>query len=773
MHEVAPGIWLDDTTGQYYDAQGNPISGDALNSALSGSNDTSAASGTAGGDVYTPPGTIDPDPTHAGHYPTGTNPPWIAAGYPTFDAWSQAIGSQKAADEAYREGQIALQQKQINATTGASGAAVSAERIRAQNAMDIAKLQNDLATAKNAQEAQQAKAALDEKYAELALQQKQEGFNEFTKLSDIAANPRNFMQTFFLHRGQQPPADSAAYSNLPGGLASHLGAGTTPHPFDIGWPDNGMASPASPPAYTHPAGQLLKLPESSVGAPQYATPTFGVPPTDASGRTTGNVGIGNGMFGAGTALGVGEGGTPISLSDWALKNLNSPNLTQASTTTPMAKGGITPEPIMGVGAKSNPALFHALSQSPGHKYLLGEKGPEGVVPAHYLPKFLQSRQGKEALGTHPPMGGDLASGDANYGTSIGGMTSTYGDGGMVGAPQGASGGDLMAMFANGGPLGMPNRMEQAAMRDPLAGRTMDGGAMGLSGSITAFADGGAIGYVNGQAVDPSTVVFKDPSMAALAGYGSTTGTGTVGGLSGTGSTAGTASTTPHENPNTFFSGSSSGVATANPGQPTAPTSAPATNPVPTTQKTTADIAIINGVKVWAGGPYSGMPVASTPANAGDLTPYLSNPNTPDPTGRVTQSFPTTTPTTYATAAGQQPAPQQAQPGNPYNTTHTYAGNMSPYDQLARAGSIPPFLSRVFGQGAGNQAVGTNTPQMAYLPPGVPLVSRLAYDQMDPSEQQALLSYISSYGIDPTDYLAQVNQQVAPARRRQSISYTGQ
>lgn len=46
--------------------------------------------------------------------------------------------------------------------------------------------------------------------------------------------------------------------------------------------------------------------------------------------------------------------------------------------------------------------------------------------------------------------------------------------------------------------------------------------------------------------------------------------------------------------------------------------------------TTADTAVIGGVKVWAGGPFSGQPVATTPANAGDLRPYLENPDLAPP-----------------------------------------------------------------------------------------------------------------------------------------------
>lgn len=691
MREVAPGIWLDDTTGQYYDDQGNPITGDALNAALSGSSDTSGASGTAGGDVYTPPGVLDPDPTHAGHYP-GQTPPWIAAGYPTFDAWSAAVGAGKAA-------QLALQEKQLNAAASSGSATLGAANIsaqsaqqieaqRAQNALDVQRLQNEVATAKTEADRQAAANALNEKYAELALAQKQEGFNEFTKLSDIASNPRNFMQTFFLHRGFQPPADSAGYGNGVNGL----GAGRMV----------GSAAPAAPaaPQPSLPRGTLVNLPGSTTSQTNTATAPWAAG-MNAGQPTTGDVGIGNGMFGKGTVFGVGEGGVPISLSPWAQQNLTNNNLAGAQTTA-YAHGGITPEPIMGVGAHSNPAMFHALAQMPGHKYLMGERGPEGVVPAHYLPKFLQSRSGKEALPQHAPMGGDLASGDTQYGTNAGGMTSTYADGGALAAPpQGASGGDMIAMFALGGPLGMPSQAMQASMRNPLMGRTMDGGATGVSGDITAFADGGYLG------------------------------------------TDGSTYSTP----------------------------------------TTADTAMIGGVKVWAGGPYSGQPVSSTPANAGDLTPYLSNPNTPDPTGRVTQSFPSFSNTTSAPAAqtaqtstgapSGAPAAPTSGVANPYATTHTYTGNVSPYDQLNAAGAIPPFLSRLFGQAQGNQAVGTNTPQYAFLPPGLPLPSQLAYDQMSPSEQQALQSYASSYGIDPNDLLAQIAQQVAPARKRQNISYSGQ
>src|SRR5207245_442495 len=42
--------------------------------------------------------------------------------------------------------------------------------------------------------------------------QKQQ-YDQYNKLSELASNPRNFVESFFRHRGFQPPADVARYSN--------------------------------------------------------------------------------------------------------------------------------------------------------------------------------------------------------------------------------------------------------------------------------------------------------------------------------------------------------------------------------------------------------------------------------------------------------------------------------------------------------------------------------------------------------------------------------
>jgi hypothetical protein len=80
---------------------------------------------------------------------------------------------------------------------------------------------------------------------------------------------------------------------------------------------------------------------------------------------------------------------------------------------------------------------------------------------------------------------------------------------------------------------------------------------------------------------------------------------------------------------------------------------------------------------------------------------------------------------------------------------------NPLAALKSANAVPPFLSRLFAQAQGDQTQGTNVNQQAHLPPDVPLMSSMAWAQLSPSEQQGFLSYVSSYGVSPDDYLAMV------------------
>ena len=94
------------------------------------------------------------------------------------------------------------------------------------------------------------------------------------------------------------------------------------------------------------------------------------------------------------------------------------------------------------------------------------------------------------------------------------------------------------------------------------------------------------------------------------------------------------------------------------------------------------------------------------------------------------------------------------------------GGSSVLSQMQGLNAVPPFLTRAFAQQRGDVTQGTNTPNRMDIPKDVPLVSQLSFDQMTPSEQQALFSYVSAYGITPDDYkalIAQYSPQGGPSR----------
>lgn len=109
---------------------------------------------------------------------------------------------------------------------------------------------------------------------------------------------------------------------------------------------------------------------------------------------------------------------------------------------------------------------------------------------------------------------------------------------------------------------------------------------------------------------------------------------------------------------------------------------------------------------------------------------------------------TATPGTFGSLSGNRPA---------FLPGEDQGGAVS---ALMAAGILPPFLSRLLGQSRGVQSQGTNQPQRFDLPSDLPLTSSLAASQMTPTERAALESIISSYGIDPADYWAYV-QQLSP------------
>lgn len=147
---------------------------------------------------------------------------------------------------------------------------------------------------------------------------------------------------------------------------------------------------------------------------------------------------------------------------------------------------------------------------------------------------------------------------------------------------------------------------------------------------------------------------------------------------------------------------------------------------------TADIAIIGGRKYWAGGPYSGQPVDSTPANAGDLTPYL--------TPSYTRQF--TAPSQAATAPAQ-PASGPA-----------WAQTASAAPAAPSALPTPPWQDIAAGRASG----GGFNPGGRFGPGGETLPSLQRWGRLAPSERAGMQGYWSDQlGVDSNDVMSQMQK----------------
>lgn len=154
--------------------------------------------------------------------------------------------------------------------------------------------------------------------------------------------------------------------------------------------------------------------------------------------------------------------------------------------------------------------------------------------------------------------------------------------------------------------------------------------------------------------------------------------------------------------------------------------------------TMADIAIIGGRKYWAGGPYSGQPVDSTPANAGDLTQY----QTPSYTRQFT--------------APQQPQPTQQMP--------TWAGSQSgpvaqPYfiggqSPSSRSLPTPPWMNVASGASQG----GGFNPGGKFGSGGATLPSLQRWGRLAPTERQGMQGYWNDQlGVSSDDVMSQMQK----------------
>lgn len=714
-------------------------------------------------DLNAPPYDPTSDPTNAAYY-LNTIPPWITAGYPDFGSWSAAIGGQKAADEAYRQGQIALQQKQINATSGASGASTVNANIAAGTA--AAQLAQNQQQYQSTQDMQ--KAINDQQYAlsqgglmgslggqnTLARDQMNQNQNQFnskqaldyyTQLSNLASNPRNFVQSFFQQRGELPPAAANGQGNVDAiqrYLPFLLGQGSA----SAGGGTTARASMPSAPTASMPTAPATNAPQAG-GAYNAATQgagrvaqALGPGVSWGSGNTTGFSANGMPQGTPATQLG---GGTPRIAGQTEDPNLQAfrqnvaqnalgGNVTQEQAMNPKdrvgglaiyAKGGIVPEPVIGRGVHS------------GKTYVFGENGPEGVVPADYLPDFLKQRGGQMSGDTHNYAVGGVIGDKSPYPYSPPTPTDTVTQ--QVNSP--AQGVPQDTYNVGVSPGAVANYGLFPGVTPPTGSAVTVPGGYPYSGTAPSAPTSSFSGTPNmtGSSTAPSASGGLTTTVSGISAYGNP--------YSAPQSTA-PVPLTPQNNFNPF---------------PQTPT---LSNPAPP-----------------LGAPAAAAPSApAAPAPTGAVTPIVNTAPPAPPVVQAPQELPQASNNFNNPTGGQPPAQNPASflPGSlfprdvsaPGTFGNAISGRMPSFlsgedqpdpnsvlGQMASMNAIPPFLVRALAQQRGLQQYGTNVPQAMNLPKDLPLMSKMAYSQMTPSEQQALLSYASSYGITPDDYMNLMEQ----------------
>lgn len=184
--------------------------------------------------------------------------------------------------------------------------------------------------------------------------------------------------------------------------------------------------------------------------------------------------------------------------------------------------------------------------------------------------------------------------------------------------------------------------------------------------------------------------------------------------------------------------------------------------------TQADKAFIGGQWIWAGGPYSGMPVASTPANAGDLTPYLTNPNAADPTGRVQ---PTPQPIQQPGIGNQIIPPMNDIGGGfvgqpqPYQPGPQYTGGFAP-PSLFNPDTLPGVIARGYNSNPATPLF----PQIGYFTgQGSSLIPSMQKLTNSTGTERSLYSGAlqDEFGVQPQDVF-DLARQLNPGARAGSV-----
>lgn len=778
-------FWFSPSTNQYFDLDLNPVGGPSTPAPSQGS------SGVAGPGQTGDP-LSGPVPGNYGGYTTPDGGPQSSfdssadAYLPTKIVQSKdghtllVTNSGKVLQDYGVDPNGAAQLAKIQAETaklqagaalGGSQASVQAEAIRARQAQQQA--DNSLAELKRQFDAGQItptayqQGQLQIQQGQLANQNQQttnqnnqfnsgQALKYYEDLASNAANPRNFVQSFFQQRGQVAPAAAQGQGNvdaiqrfLPFLLGGAQGSGAVTPSSTASAPratlNLGPANPGADGGISYMGGSSdfdertgtyrstgTKFPPGQNGGggqnggPQSAAPGY---TADTARLERSNPALAQ-MLGGGTPTGqnnavsstpwstmsndtgwrpsagsdTGATGVQNFVSSGPEAGLQLPDNVPAQQAAEnaqnaynsqqewqqYAKGGVMHEPIVGRGLVT------------GQKYSFNEKGPEAVVPTSYLPKFLQSKTGKQVMGGKAYYEG----GDLGYGSGDGGGSSYYPD------------------------YYMPS------LGDPL------------SGQYGAPVDSGSYAPPTAQSA-PDTSIGNDPYNVAAGG---TPFSGFAGGVDLVNQTNQSQPTGGPGQSGDPLSGPQSSPYDPNPGSaPSAPApvfSQPTTQPIAApSQPITAPAAGTVGLNL---GPANPGGQAAPPVDPRSLIPqFVSQPVSQPQGGPIPQtSFGGVTPA-QVSPAGTFNGQSQSQPLPTYLPGEDTGGTLA---ALRASNAVPPFLTRLFAQANGDASQGTNTPNTTALPKDVPVVSQLAYNQMNPSEQQALLSYVSSYGITPDDYL---------------------
>lgn len=631
------------------------------------------------GGLAGPSGSIS-SPTYSSA-PTSADAPAAASTYPKIISIGGGYSVIYLNEQDEMMGGKIVADKEISAGTGGGGAATQGQLL--SNQMDQQKLAQDSelfyqnmgyekAKFNIQQQAQQAEAALaqanntrdyaaaqhwnqvaqDLKQQQFQLDQNAQQFSQYKSLADLASNPRNFVQTFFMNRGQTPPPDVAKYGNTNMNASQIM-------PFQqfqqrmTGAAGGGVAAAPSAPTYSNPV-------VSQTGA-QYPQ------------------------------------GTQLSPSGTGVYGSSYQGLSGFDAATGKPRLSPTDPDAAGLMAK-NPGMYAMTSPEEVMKYL-PQKQPT-----------MYARGGKlRMMGPHAVI--NLMTGKTVAIAGEQGPENAYFDGAAIIDPN-------METDPYGGLSQYMPGYEPGAQVGVESTQTQQTGSQYLPGSEPTPYDVPTIPTQSWTQTDLA-------AMIAAANAGNTQTSGMTGGT--------TYESTPYTNYQQPI--------TAQPAATTT-TQGPIIDynyePTPTPE---APPVIQNSL------------AAVTPQSA--IAQPGAVPQSNYQTGET--SYSPMSPVSNITPASVAPAGTFGQPIASKMPTYLGGENFQAASPVTEAVRNLPFMQRVWAQGRGDPTQGTNTPQRTDLPPDLPLISSMAWQQLAPSEQQAFLSYVSSLGISPEDYLAMIQQ----------------